>query len=470
VKPFTPRNFQRELAIPHMLDHRRCALHAGCGMGKTVTTLAALDILMIAGEVKCPLVLAPLRVARNGWAQESRKWEEYAHLKVVPITGDASERASALRAKADIYTCNYENLPWLYEKCGVDWPFDCIVADEATKLKGFRGSVQVSTKGKEFLRSGGGQRAMTLARVAHSKTRRFIELTGTPAPNGVKDLWGQMWFIDAGKRLGRTHDAFMQRWFTQGFDGFSVEPRDGAFDEICERIKDVFLSLHAGDYFDLPGTVVNNIYVDLPEKAMRLYREMEREMFIEIASTGVEAFNAATKTGKCMQLANGAVYLDDKGNWAGTHDAKIDALQSVVEESCGKPLMVAYNFKSDLERLKKAFPQGRQLVTQRDEDDFKAGKIPVLFCHPDSAGHGIDDFQKVCNEIVFFGPNWNLETRHQIIERIGETRQAQAGNKLPVVVHNILARNTIDELVLERIETKQEVQDLLMQYTKRKVK
>lgn len=467
MKPFIPRNFQSELAIPHILNTPRCGVYAGCGMGKTSLTLASLDLLMLAGEVNKPLVIAPLRVARNGWSQEARKWEQYAHLKIATITGTTSERQAALRSKADIYTVNYEQLPWLYEQTKNQWDFDCVVSDESTKLKGFRGSEQTSKNGKVFVRKGGGERTTALARVAHSKVKRFIELTGTPSPNGIKDLWGQMWFLDGGRRLGRIHSAFMQRWFKTGFDGYAVEPLPHAFAEVSELIKDLCLSLRAEDYFDLPGTIVNDIYVDLPPKAMQLYREMEREMFIEIASTGVEAFNAASKSVKCMQLANGAIYLDDKGAFAKCHDAKLEALESIVEESCGKPLMVAYNFKSDLARLKERFPKGRQLVTQRDEDDFKAGKIEVLFCHPDSAGHGIDDFQKVCNEIAFFGSGWNLETRHQIIERIGETRQAQVGNTLPVVIHNILARGTIDEVIKERVEGKRAVQDLLIDYMKR---
>ena len=469
MKLFIPRNFQSELAIPHMLDVPRCALHAGCGMGKTVTTLAALDILMLAGEVNRPLVLAPLRVARNGWGQEAGKWEQFHHLKVATITGNETDRLAALRSRADIYTCNYENLPWLYEQYKDKWPFDCIVSDESTKLKGFRGSEQVSKLGKEFVRGGGGSRTTALARVAHKKVKRFIELTGTPSPNGIKDLWGQMWFLDGGRRLGRIHSAFEQRYFRPTRDGYGIEPLPHSFDLVCDAIKDLCLSLDAADYFDLPGTIINEIYVDLPDKAMRLYREMEREMFIEIDRTGVEAVNAAAKSMKCMQLANGAVYLDDKGTFALTHDAKLDALESIVEESCGKPLMVAYNFKSDLARLQQRFKQGRALVTQRDEDDFKAGKIPVLFCHPDSAGHGIDDFQKVCNEIAFFGSGWNLETRMQLIERIGETRQAQVGNTLPVVIHNILARKTVDEVIKLRVESKRAVQDLLIEYMKRGV-
>lgn len=451
---FTPRHFQKDLAIPHLIDTPRCALHAGCGMGKTSTTVAALDILMLAGEVNKPLVIAPLRVARNTWGAECAKWEQYKHLKVSTITGSVDERKAALRSKADIYTINYENLPWLVEGFGKDWPFDCVVSDESTKLKGFR------------LRQGG-ERTRALGKVAHTKVKRFIELTGTPTPNGVKDLWGQMWYLDAGKRLHRTYSAFEQAWFSLSRDGYTMVPQPNAFDEITEKISDLCLSLSAADYFDLPGTITNNIEVVLPPKAQAQYDDMEKEAFLEIQKVGVEAFNAGSKMMKCLQIANGAIYLDDKQNWALIHDSKTEALESIVEEACGKPLLVAYNFKSDLARLKVVFPKGRELRTLKDEEDFKAGLIPVLFCHPESAGHGIDGFQNVTNEIVFYGHNFNLETRHQLIERIGETRQAQSGKREPVVVHNIIAKGTVDEVVLQRIDTKREVQDLFMERMRR---
>ena len=454
MKDFVARAYQGA-GIEHLVDHDRCALHAGCGMGKTVQALMAMEILRPAGEVSTPLAIGPLRVARSTWGEEAAKWTDLAHLKVVPIIGTPDERKAALRQKADLFTVNYENLPWLVDRLKADWPFDMVIADEAVKLKGFR-------------LNQGGQRTRALAKVAHRKVRRFVELTGMAAPNGLKDLWGQLWYLDGGKRLGRTYTAFTERWFQTGRDGYSLQPLPFAFEEISELISDLCLSMEAKDYFDLPGTVVNNIYVDLPTKAMSQYREMEKAMFLEIAGKGIEAFNAASKTIKCLQLANGAIYLDDKQNWAEVHKSKLDALESVIEEAGGKPVIVAYQFQSDLERLRKHFPQGRLLDTKRDEDDFKAGKIPVLFTHPDSAGHGIDGFQNVTNEIAFFGLNWNLDTRHQVIERIGETRQAQAGHHRPVVVHNIIARGTLDEMVLERVDTKREVADLLADRLKRK--
>ena len=299
--------------------------------------------------------------------------------------------------------------------------------------------------------------------MAHKKVRRFIELTGTPSPNGIKDLWGQMWFVDAGKRLGRTFTAFEERWFQKGRDGFTIEPLPHAFDEVTGLIDDLCLSIQAKDYFDLQEPVVNNIAVTLPPKAMLAYREMEREMFLEIERTGIEAFNAASRTVKCMQLANGAIYLDEKAEtWAEVHTAKIEALESIIEEACGMPVMVSYAFKSDRERLLKHFKGAVDMATTAGLAKFRTGTAPVGIGHPDSIGHGIDGLQDVTNIIVFFGLGYNLEHRQQIIERIGPTRQFQSGHQRPVFIHNLIAKGTLDELVLARVETKASVQQLLL--------
>ncbi len=222
---------------------------------------------------------------------------------------------------------------------------------------------------------------------------------------------------------------------------------------------------------------MNNIYVDLPLKARRLYNEMEKDMFVQISDRSAEAFGAAAKTQKCLQLASGAVYVDPLAEveasprakeWRAVHDAKLEALEDVIEEANGAPVIVVYEFRSDLARLQKAFPKGRVLSSQKDEADFKAGRVPILFTHPASAGHGIDGFQNVCNQMAFFGFNWSLEQRQQIIERIGPVRQMQAGLDRPVFIHNIVARDTVDELVLERHATKREVQDILLDAMKRR--
>ncbi len=452
ARDFTPRPYQ-SLITGHALDVPRCAVWAGMGLGKTISTYNALDALFLAGEDAPVLVLAPLRVARTTWPEEARKWSHLRHIDVMPIVGDEATRKAALKYDASVYTCNFDNLVWLVEHFGDRWPFKTVVIDEATKLKGFR------------LRQGT-KRSKALGKIAHTKCTRFIELTGTPSPNGLADLWGQMWFIDAGHRLGRTYDAFRQRWFQKSFDGFGTTALPHAQEEIQAKLRDVCLTIDAADWFDLTAPIINNIYVDLPIRARALYRDMEREMFMEIEGYGVEAFNAAARTGKCLQIANGAAYIDDKQNWKEVHDEKIQALDDIVEEANGAPVLVAYNFKSDLTRLMAAFPKGRPLdADPATISDWNAGRIPILFAHPASAGHGLN-LQDGGNILVFFGHNWNLEERLQIVERIGPVRQLQAGHNRPVFIHNIIARNTVDELVIERIETKREVQDILLQAMK----
>lgn len=464
-RTFTPRDYQG-IMTDHIIRTPRCAVWAGMGLGKTGGTLNALDTLTVLDNPYPALVLAPLRVARSTWSEEAAKWSTFRHIGISPVTGTNAERTSALRQPADIYCLNYENLQWLEEQLGDAWPFRTVVADEATRLKNIR------------LRQGG-KRAAVLRRYAFSKVKRFIELTGTPAANGMKDLWGQMYLLDQGQRLGRTYEAFEQRWF--GYqrvrDAVShkehiqtiIFPHSQA--EIQERLKDICLSLNAADYFDIREPLLMPVYVDLPSAARKLYTDMERKLFMEIEGHSIEAVNAGAKSNKCAQLASGAAYLDpevDEDNhpkareWRVVHDEKIEALESIIEEVGGMPLLVAYFFKSDLARLKKAFPKGRHIDTKKDEDDFKAGKIDLAFVHPASIGHGVDGFQYVTNVIAFFTLTWNLEHYQQLIERIGPVRQIQAGFNRNVFIYLILARNTVDEDKLERQKTKKAVQDILL--------
>lgn len=448
---FEPHPYQRE-AIQHLYSTPRAALWMPMGGGKTVATLTALLDLSLVEDIFPVLVLAPLRVAKTVWGPETQKWEHLAHLRVSVITGSAKERLSALRAPADIYACNYDNLVWLVETLGEDWPFPTVIADEFTRLKSFR------------IRQGS-KRARALARVAHTKVKRFIGLTGTPSPNGLADLWGQTWFLDVGRRLGRTYSAFSDRWFVKGYDGYSLKPLPTAQPEIEVRLKDICLTV---DALPVDEPIHNQIRVDLPPAARRIYHDMEEEMFAQIDQHGVEALNAAARTMKCLQLANGAIYTDDQGSWTTVHDAKLTALESVIEEAGGAPVLVAYHFKSDLQRLRKAFPKGRVL----DKDpatiaQWNRGEIQLLFAHPASAGHGLN-LADGGNILVFFSLNWNLEEHMQIIERIGPMRQKQAGYKRPVFVHYIMARQTVDSMVLERLQSKKSVQEILVEAMKRK--
>lgn len=446
--------------VNHILDHPRCAIYAGMGLGKTVATLSAIDILSLIDDGPV-LVVAPLRVAQSTWPDEAAKWAHLRDITVSAVVGSVAERCAALAKRAMVYTTNYENVPWLVEHFGDKWPFRTVIADESTRLKSFR------------LRQGG-SRAQALAKIAHTKVERFIELTGTPSPNGLQDLWGQAWFLDRGERLGRSFDAFRYRWFQTiqvGVDRHAIrlEPLRHAQTEIQERLADICLSLDARDWFDIRDPIVNVISVELPAKARKLYRAMEKEMFMQL-DTGheIEAFDAASRTTKCLQLANGAIYTDAGCTaWEEVHDAKLQALDDVIEEAAGMPVLVAYQFRADLARLQRAFPKGRALdKNPQTIRDWNAGRIPVLFAHPASAGHGVN-LQDGGNILVFFGHWWDLEQFQQIIERIGPTRQAQAGYDRPVFIHHLIARDTVDELVMARRESKRAVQDLLLEALKR---
>lgn len=445
------------------MEHTHCGVFVPMGMGKTVSVLTAIDLLKLLGEITGKvLVVAPLRVARTTWVDEVTEWDHLSHLTVSVITGTEKERIAALRKKADIYTINYENLVWLEKNFLNGWDFEMVVADESTKLKGFR--TRQGTK-----------RAKVLGRYVHTKIKRFVQLTGTPAPNGVKDLWACGWFIDKGLRLGANYTAFINRWFRPDRSGFSYEPLPHAQKEIEEKLKDVCFSLRVEDHFDISKPIVNHIYIDMNNKARKRYDEMQKEMFTELWEVlgdktkihEVEALNAAAKTMKCLQFANGAAYVgEDRKAWVETHDEKIKALEDIIEEANGMPVLVAYNFRSDLQRLLKAFPKGKQLdKNPQTIKDWNAGKIPVLFAHPASAGHGLS-LQHGGNILVFFSVNWNLEEHEQIIERIGSVRQKQSGYDRPVFIHYILARKTVDDLVLQRLTSKRAVQDLLMEAMK----
>lgn len=447
---FTPHDYQRDV-ISFMQDVPRGACWCPMGGGKSVITLTALQNLSYVEDVYPVLVLAPLRVAKSTWPDEVKKWTHTEHLKVSVITGTPKQREAATKVKADIYATNYENLEWLVNFYGDTWPFKVIVADELSKTKGYRTRQ-------------GSKRAKALAKVAY-KSKRFIGLTGTPASNGVKDLWGQTWFLDRGERLGKTFSAFEARWFTKGWDGFSLQPMPHAQADIEGRLKDICLTV-TGLPVDEP--IFNEVFVNLPPSAREVYRDLEKEMFAELDGFEIEAVHAAARTSKCLQAASGAIYVDDTGQWRELHDQKIDALRSVIEEAAGMPVLVAYHFKSDLERLKTAFKQGR--VFDKDPktlSDWNAGKIPVMFISPMSAGHGLN-LQDGGNILAFFSLDWNLETYMQVIERIGPMRQKQSGYDRPVFVHHIIARDTVDEMVLERLRSKRSVQDVLLEAMKRR--
>lgn len=435
------------------------------GSGKTGATLYALQGIELLDEAPA-LILGPRRVAvgsqpreRGVWVNEAAKWDGL-DVEVVPIKGNVTERFQALKRDVPFHSINYEQLPWLVEHLGMKrWPYRTIVADESTRLKGHR-----------LLQ--GGQRTKALARVAWlPQVERFVELTGTPSPNGLKDLWGQLWFLDRGARLGKSYSDFSQRWFRPSRDGYGVEPFRHSQDEIQDRIRDICITIDPRDYgLKLDEPIERVIEVELPPKAREMYREMERKMYLEIVhdlgTHEIEAVSAAGRTNKCLQLANGAIYYDDKRSWAEVHTAKFEALESIVEEAGGMPVLVAYQFVSDLERLRKHFPKGLTL-DQTTEADWNDGRVPLLFAHPASAGHGLN-LQHGSNILVDLSSGWDLELDDQIIERIGPMRQFQSGLDRPVYRYRIEAVDTVDQLVRLRRQSKRSVQDILLEAMKRR--
>lgn len=449
----------QEVAVPFMLDNPRCALWAGCGLGKTSAALWVADTLKILGDSRGPtLVCGPMRVARDGWADEAAKWEQFEHMKIRWIGGTAMQRAQILKwtPLADVYTISYELLPWLIEHLQADFPFRNVVADESDNLKGFRISK-------------GGKRAHAIARVAHTLVDRWVNLTGTPAPNGLKDLWGQTWFLDRGQRLGLTHGAFMDRWFRTNQYTRRTEPMPFSDTQIHEALKDLCLTIDPKDYFDLHEPIVKQIDVKLPAAARAIYQNLEKDLFAELVTgTEVEVFNEAALTNKCLQLSNGAIYTEHP-KWEAVHDEKIEAMRSVISECGGAPVLVAYEFQSDRDRIVKAFGKDVALLATKDGlAAFKAGDKSIGLAHPKSMGHGIDGLQYVTNILIRFGHNWHLGQRIQMLERIGPMRQFGAGFNRPVFVYDLITLDTLDEDVLARHEGKITVQDALLAAMKRR--
>jgi SNF2 family DNA or RNA helicase len=444
-------------------------------MGKTGAVLDVFESRRLMGQVRRMLVLAPKRVAASAWPDEVAKWSgSFGHLRIAAAVGSQQNRIAALQSGADIIAANYDNVPWLIETLGDTWDFDIVCADESTRLKGLRVSVQRRQRkdgswGPEFLVGQGAARAKALAEVAHKRVRYWINATGSPAPNGIVDTWGQQWFVDRGQRLGNSFDAFSQRWFraVPGGDGYSqIEPLPHAQREVETLLAQTSITVNARDWFPLEDVIEREILVELPPAARTKYKQMERELFTEIATEdglrAVEVFNAGSKANKCLQIASGILYYDREGGWAPVHDEKIEALKSIYEETNGEPLLVAYQFVPDLGRILAAFPKARALDAKPSTiRDWNAGKIRMLVCHPASAGHGLS-LQHGGRILVDYSTGYNLEYDEQVIERIGPVRQFQSGLNRSVFRYRLIARDTLEQTsVLPRLRTKMSVQDSL---------
>jgi SNF2 family DNA or RNA helicase len=473
TKKFHPRIYQG-IGRNFMLENRRCQILASPGTGKTSMSYEGFATLKFFGEARHALVFAPKRVALNTWVDERAKWiESFGHLSVGAAIGTEKQRIEVLKRKPDIVTINYENIDWLIEVLGDQWYFDMVFADESTRLKGLRIAQLTSKTGKEFQRGQGSLRAKKLAKVAHSRVRRWVNLTGSPCPNGLQDQWGQMWFVDSGSRLGSSFTAFENRWFrkrpmSDGY-GTAIDPMPFAAEQIQAAVRDVSLTIDARDYFDIREPIEHIIRVPLPAKARRAYIDMEKRLFADIEGNPVEVFNAAGKSTKCLQIGNGAVFVDDQRNWEEVHDEKIEALRSIVEETNGAPLLIRYVYQPDRERILKAFPQFKFLDNNpQTVKDFQAGRVAGLVTHAASAGHGLS-LQDNCWILVDFTTDHNLEHDEQIIERIGPTRQAQSGYKRAVFRYRLIAEDTIEENVcLPVIKRKAGVQEAFKAAMKRR--
>jgi SNF2-related domain len=458
--------------IKFIRDVKRCGLWAGMGIGKTSAVLFALEAMRLLGEIddRYPVLVAgPARVARDTWGDEVTKWAQFSHFVVVSLSGTPAERLQKLKQKAHIYTISYELLPWLVEHWLAKWPYRVVIADELERLKGFREKAH-GTSLKSAKSGASGKRAHAIGRVAHNLTDRWINLGGTPAPAGLKDLWGSTWFLDRGERLGRTFTSFKDRWFRLRWSGVGIEPLPFAEKEIHEALKDICLTVDPKDYFDLKDPIVNPIKVHLPPKARALYDKLEREMFVKLESGAhIDALTAAGLTNKCLQMANGAMYTQHP-QWEEVHRAKLEALESVVSEAGGMPVLVQSSFVSDKTRILKSFSGAVDISTVRGLASFKSGDARMGVCHPGSMGHGIDGLQHITNQIVRFGHTWKLSETQQMLERIGPMRQFQAGLDRAVFEHRLIAEDTLDEDVLDAHAHNRGVQDALLLACNRKRK
>lgn len=443
--------------IKHIIDKMHCALFLEMGLGKTVTTLTAANKLIYDYlEISRVLVIAPKRVAESVWAEECKRWEHLQHLKVSKVIGNIKQRKSALQSDADIYVIGRDNVSWL---CGLYGgrmlPFDMCVIDELSSFK--------NPKSVRF-------RAL---RNVQPSFKRVVGLTGTPAPNGLIDLWSQIYLLDRGERLGKFITHYRDKYFRPTVRNGDVVYKYGlqhdADQIIHSKIKDICMSMKAKDYLDLPGLVENIVNIDFDKKIQKLYDDFEREQVLELFSDlkegeVISAVNAAALSNKLLQFANGAVY-DEKKNYHEVHNLKIEAVEEIIEEANGKPVLIAWTFRHDMyrlmEKLKKYKP--RELKTNQDIDDWNDGKIQVMMMHPASGGHGLN-LQSGGNNIVWFGQTWSLELLQQLNARL-----YRQGQKNVVIIHKLVCRNTMDESVVSAQVRKSKKQDSLMEAVKARI-
>ena len=447
---FIPHEYQKR-CIDFILNHPEAGLFLDMGLGKTVITLTAVQSLMYDSfEVGKVLVIAPLRVAEDTWSREAGKWDHLKGLRISKVLGSADQRKAALSQAADVYVTNRENTQWLSEYLSDQkqgWPFDMVILDELSSFKNSQS-----------------QRFKAL-RKARPYVRRIVGLTGTPAANSLMDLWAEIRLLDNGERLGRFIGRYRSAFLRPAKMGpqgvvYQYSPRPGAMQEITNRISDITVSMKASDYLMLPEQIDSTVGVDLPERAEKLYRTMEREALLQMEDTEISALSAAAVMTKLTQIANGFVY-DDTHQATRIHEAKTEALQEIIEQADG-PVLVFYEFKEDAEHLLQEIDGAVKLDTEDDITRWNAGKIPVLLAHPASVGYGLN-LQDGGHTIVWYGLTWSLEQYLQ-----ANARLHRQGQQKPVLVYRILAKGTVDQQILESLDKKDATQNAVLEILKKR--
>ena len=449
---FHPHPYQA-YCISRLLSDPALGLYLDMGLGKTVITLTAIaDLEYNRLQVSRALVIAPKKVAEATWQREAGKWDHLRHLRFSTVLGSEAKRVRALNTPADVWVINRENVPWLVEYCRNAWPFDMVVIDESSSFK--------NHKAKRF-------KALTWVR---KYIRRMVELTGTPAPNGLLDLWAQIYLLDEAQRLGKRVTQFRERYFDPDQRTrdvvYSYKPKDGADSAIRQLIGDICVSMKAEDYIILPDCTYDDIPVMLDTKAKTAYERLEREMLLQVDESTIDAGSAAVLTNKLLQLCNGAVY-DGQRQTVEIHRCKIDAFLEAVEALDGQPALVFYNFQHDLERLETALAGSglrvRRLTGPADEAAWNGREIDILLAHPASCAYGLN-LQQGGNHVIWFGLNWSLELYQQANKRLH--RQGQASK---VIIHHLVVADGVDEDVIAALNDKCTTQDRLMQALKARI-
>lgn len=441
---YNPHEYQN-YATDFILKNPISAVFLEMGLGKSVITLSAIfDLCLESFLVHKVLVIAPLRVARDTWPAEIKKWDHLKGLSYAVAIGTEKDRINALMKRATVYIINRENVDWLVSKSGIPFNFDMVVIDELSSFKSY-----------------GAKRFKSLLKVRPS-VNRVVGLTGTPSSNGLMDLWAEFRILDLGQRLGRYITHYRNAYFSPDKRNaeiiFSYKPLPGAEDKIYSQISDITISMKSVDYLNMPECIINEVPVYLSEKEWSIYSNLRDEMVTNLGDEEIDAVNAAVLSGKLLQMANGAVY-DSENKAHIIHDKKLDALEDLIEGANGKPVLVAYWFKHDLERIKKRFPV-RQIKTSKDIEDWNEGTIPIAVIHPASAGHGLN-LQSGGSTLIWFGLTWSLELYQQTNARL-----YRQGQNETVVIHHILTKDTIDEDVMAALTRKEKTQASLIDAVK----